>query len=75
MCIRDRIFAYRDELDEAFRWLERARKADDGELTNIINEPLFKNLHDDARWGEFLVSIGVSPEQLAAIDFDFDVPK
>ena len=69
------IMAFRGDLDGAFEWLEKARLANDRELSAIINEPLFANLHIDPRWQPFLESIGKSPKQLAAISFGVDLPK
>lgn len=69
------IFAFRGEVDEAFDWLDKARLANDRELVSIINEPLFANLHDAPRWYPFLESIGKSPAQLAAIEFEVALPE
>ncbi len=33
------------------------------------------NIHDDPRWLPFLESIGRSPEQLAAIEFEVRLPQ
>jgi hypothetical protein len=41
----------------------------------IAVQPLFANLHEDPRWLPFLREHGKAPEQLAAIKFDFTVPK
>ncbi len=38
-------------------------------------ETLFANIHSDPRWLAFLESIGKSPEQLAAIEFNVTLPK
>jgi hypothetical protein len=38
-------------------------------------ESLFANIHDDPRWLPFLESIGKSPEQLAAIEFEVRLPQ
>ncbi len=44
-------------------------------LSEIPVEILFANIHDDPRWLPFLESIGRSPEQLAAIEFNVTLPK
>ena len=59
------VFAYRGESDRAFDWLHKA-------IQN--SEPLLANLHDDSRWLPFLQSIGMAPEQLAAIEFRSELP-
>ena len=38
-------------------------------------EPLFANIYADPHWLPFLRSIGMAPEQLAAIEFGVKVPK
>jgi TolB-like protein/Tfp pilus assembly protein PilF len=69
------IEAFRGEKDVAFEWLEKAKLSNARELVTLINEPLFTNLHTDPRWGAFLESIGKSPEQLAAIEFEVMLPN
>jgi TolB-like protein len=67
--------AFQGEIDGAFEWLESARIAGDNELPNVINEPLFANLHSDPRWQPFLATINKSPERLAMIDFEVSLPR
>jgi TolB-like protein/Flp pilus assembly protein TadD len=69
------VLAFRGEVDRAFEWLDRAVEYNDPGLTSIANFALFANLHDDPRWLPFLESIGKSPEQLAAIEFDVRLPQ
>ena len=67
--------AYRGEADRAFAWLERAAEYNDPGLAEISRQSLFSNLHDDPRWLPFLESIGKSPAQLAAIEFEVRLPE
>ena len=67
--------AYRGEADHAFEMLEKAVEYNDPGLTDIGIEPMFANIHDDPRWLPFLESVGRSPEQLAAIEFEVTLPK
>jgi TolB-like protein/Tfp pilus assembly protein PilF len=67
--------AFQGDIDGAFEWLESAKIAGDHELPNVINEPLFANLHSDPRWQPFLATINKSPEQLAMIDFKASLPR
>ena len=69
------IFAYRNEVDLAFEWLDKAEKYKDTGLTDIINEHLFSNLHEDPRWLPFLERIGYAPAQLATIEFKVTLPN
>jgi len=64
------LLAYRGEADRAFTWLDKAVQYKDGGLSEIQRERLFSNIHDDSRWLPFMESIGKSPEQLAAIEFE-----
>jgi TolB-like protein/Tfp pilus assembly protein PilF len=68
------IFAYREEPDLAFKWLEIALENQDAGLTQITTEPLIANLHSDPRWQPFLERIGMSDDQLSAIKFEFPLP-
>jgi serine/threonine-protein kinase len=48
------IHAYRGEVDEAFRWLDRAYHAHDYGMLGLKTDPLLENLHDDPRFKELL---------------------
>ncbi len=62
--------AFRGEPESAFKWLGKAVQYNSPGLTDLLIEPLFINLHEDSRWVSLLQSIGRSPEQLAAIEFE-----
>lgn len=64
------VYAFRQQPDDAFAWLNRAVANNDGGLAEIPIQPLFASLFDDDRWLPFLRSIGKAPEQLAAIAFE-----
>ena len=57
-------YAYRDEKDKAFGWLERARRQRDPGLGDLIKDPLLENLHRDPRWNAFLRTMGLGDDQL-----------
>jgi adenylate cyclase len=69
------VYAYRDQADEAFAWLDKAVEYGDPGLSEILVERRFASVHDDPRWLPFLESIGKSPKQLAAIDFEVRLPQ
>ena len=46
--------AYRGEIDEAFRWLDRAYAQKDPQLYIVKGDPLLKNLEQDLRYKAFL---------------------
>ena len=46
--------AYRGELSQAMKWLEKAYAVKDGDLYFIKHEPLMKNLEGDPRYKAFL---------------------
>jgi tetratricopeptide (TPR) repeat protein len=68
------VLAYRGEADRAFEWLDTAVEHHDSGLIEIVTQPEFAQLHDDPRWSPFLAGIGMSPEQLAAIEFEVTLP-
>ena len=68
------VYAYRDEADKVFEWLDRAVEYDDASLAEITTESLFDNIHHDARWLPFLRRIGKAPDQLAKIEFKVALP-
>ncbi len=52
------IYAFRNEKDLAFKWLERAYNYHDIGLNEVLKEPEFNNLHKDSRWNTFLRKMG-----------------
>jgi TolB-like protein/Tfp pilus assembly protein PilF len=58
------IYAYRNDKDHAFEWLERARRQRDAGLPGLRADTLLPNLHDDARWDAFLRTMGLADDQL-----------
>ncbi|MHC4093137.1 MAG: tetratricopeptide repeat protein [Planctomycetota bacterium] len=69
------VLAFRGEADRAFEWLDKAVKYNDTGLSEILSVHLFANIQDDPRWLPFLESIGKSPEQLGAIEFNVTLPE
>jgi len=68
------VLAYRGENDRAFEWLAKAAEYRDSGLTQMAHQPEFANLHADPRWLPALESVGVSPGQLATIEFNVVLP-
>ena len=68
------VLAFRGEADRAFEWLEKAVHYNDPGLAQIVNIPMFANVHSDPRWLPFLEKLGKSPKQLASIKFDLRLP-
>jgi tetratricopeptide (TPR) repeat protein len=69
------VLAFRGEADRAFDWLEKAVQYKDPLLSLTAATILFANLHDDPRWLSFLESIGSSPAQLSAFEFNVTLPE
>jgi tetratricopeptide (TPR) repeat protein len=57
-------YAYRNDKDKAFEWLERARRQRDAGLPGLRVDTLLPNLHDDPRWDAFLRTMGLADDQL-----------
>ncbi len=58
------VYAYRNDKDHAFEWLERARRQRDAGLPGLRADTLLPNLHDDPRWDAFLRTMGLADDQL-----------
>ena len=58
------VYAYRNDKDRAFEWLERARRQRDAGLPTLRADTLLPNLHSDPRWDEFLRTMGLADDQL-----------
>jgi adenylate cyclase len=57
-------YAYRNDKDKAFEWLERARRQRDAGLPGLRPDTLLPNLYDDPRWDAFLRKMGLAHDQL-----------
>ena len=53
------IYAFRNQTDEAFEWLDRAYAQRDHSLNSTKVEPLLKNLHNDPRYAAFLKKLNL----------------
>jgi tetratricopeptide (TPR) repeat protein len=53
------IYAFRNQPDEAFEWLDRAYAQRDPSLMATKVEPLLKTLHSDARYAAFLKKLNL----------------
>jgi TolB-like protein/Tfp pilus assembly protein PilF len=66
-----KVYAWRNEKDAAFEWLNRARDYPD--FTMILLDPAYKNLHDDPRWASLSESLGFSEEILAKLKYPVEL--
>ncbi len=53
------LYAFRNEDDNAFKWLELAYDLKDPTLQETLNFAEFKNLHGDPRWNTFINKLGL----------------
>jgi tetratricopeptide (TPR) repeat protein len=53
------VYAFGNQRDEAFEWLDRAYAQHDGGLIFTKEEPLLKNLHADPRYAAFLKKLNL----------------
>jgi len=53
------VYAFRGEIDEAFKWLELAYENRDGSMLEILNYPEMENLWGDPRWNAFIDKLGL----------------
>jgi tetratricopeptide (TPR) repeat protein len=61
--------------DEAFKWLDRALQERDGGVLELRAGPLFQPLRKDPRYAPLLRRIGLSDEQVEALDFNIAFPE
>ncbi|HSD68126.1 MAG TPA: hypothetical protein VLB07_01175 [Woeseiaceae bacterium] len=62
------VYAYRNEVDEAFRWLDRAYEKHDGAMIEVrMFKVLFEPLQDDPRWHALVEKLGISDKDAEAI--------
>ncbi len=68
-------YAMRGDADPAFEWLDRAIANHDAGVAQLGSTKAFQDIEDDPRWMPLLESLGMAPEQLAAIDFEVKIPR
>jgi serine/threonine-protein kinase len=54
------VHAYRGEVDDAFRWLDRAYRAHESGILDVKTDPLLRGLHGDPRFSGLLSRMGLS---------------
>lgn len=52
-------FGWRDEPDEAFKWLEIAYEQHDPGMASLLQDSTLRNLHGDPRWATLLEKMGL----------------
>jgi tetratricopeptide (TPR) repeat protein len=69
-------YAIRGNADEAIGWLQQAVDSMGPQaILNARHAPEYDFIHDDPRWQELLTKAGLSEEQVASIEFDFQLPE
>jgi len=53
------VYAFRNQSDEAFEWLDRAYAQRDGGLIETKVDPLLKSLYSDPRYAAFLKKLNL----------------
>ncbi len=69
------VYAWRGAADAAFEWLDKAIAANESGINEQALSPLYSKIENDARWHALIEQWGKSPEQLAAISFEIDLPE
>jgi hypothetical protein len=69
------VYAWMGDADAAFQWLGRAVAQKEVGLDQQFLHHFFHPLHTDPRWAAFLESVGSSPAQLDAIEFEVTLPR
>ena len=54
------IYAYLNEADAAFEWLDRALEERDSGMVLLLGDPFLANIHDDPRWNILLDKMGLA---------------
>ena len=56
------VYAFRNEADEAFLWLDRAIERRDTSLMLLRGDPMMDNIRDDPRLDEVYKRLGIEPQ-------------
>lgn len=69
------VYAWRANADAAFEWLGKAIEANESGINEQALSPLYRRIQADPRWHVQIEQWGHSPEQLAAINFEIQLPQ
>tara|TARA_R100000353_G_scaffold52219_2_gene41547 strand:- start:52660 stop:54438 length:1779 start_codon:yes stop_codon:yes gene_type:complete len=56
-------FAFRNDTENAFMWLNIAYQVHDVGLNEVLSEPRFNPLHNDKRWQQFITKMGFPSDE------------
>ncbi len=68
-------YAYRGDTELAFKWLDKAVQFRDSGIFVVIHDQAFEPMRKDPRWTAMLRQIGIAPEQVAALKFNYIRPS
>ena len=74
------VYAWRDDKDAAFDWLDKEfdsrTHGGEGFIFPIqgLQDPLYRNLHDDPRWEAHRARLGMSSDLVDSIEIDLSLP-
>ena len=69
------VYAWMGDAQAAFEWLDRAIEANESGINEQALSPLYKKIEADPRWHALIEQWGHSPEQLAATNFEIELPQ
>ncbi|UCC14295.1 MAG: tetratricopeptide repeat protein [Gammaproteobacteria bacterium] len=69
------VYAWTGDADAAFEWLDKSIAQNEDGLVQQFLQLFYVPIHEDPRWLAFREKTGTSEAQLAAIEFEVDIPK
>lgn len=69
------VYAWTGDADSAFEWLDKSMAQNEDGLVQQFLQLFYVPIHEDPRWSAFREKTGTSEAQLAAIEFEVDIPE
>ena len=69
------VYAWRDETDKAFEWLQISLDNHDTGLLSLLIDPLMRSLRNDSRYSEMLTKVGLPLSEGVAVDISSVTPQ
>ena len=69
------VYAWTGDADAAFEWLDKSIAQNEDGLVQQFLQLFYVPIHEDPRWSVFRERTGTSEAQLAAIEFEVDIPE
>ena len=67
-------YAWMGDRDKAFEWLDKHDREMTWGVRDHLTRPWYRKLHDDPRWEQYRMKVGVPTELVESLEFSIELP-